>query len=78
MKSSDGTLLSGQWGGASYGDVPVPGDYDGDRKTDFAVWRQSTGEWYVLKSSDGTLLYRQWGLASLGDRPVTGTDDHEW
>ena len=28
-------------------DTPVPGDYDGDGRTDLAVFRQSTGQWFV-------------------------------
>jgi len=45
-------------------DRPVPGDYDGDGKTDFSVFRPSTGEWYVVNSSSGSWSVWQWGLST--------------
>jgi hypothetical protein len=47
------------------GDVPVPGDYDGDGRDDQAVFRGGT--WYLLRSTAG-FAGLAFGLGS--DTPV--------
>ena len=46
------------YGWGTSGDVPLQGDFDGDGKTDFAIYRPSSGagnsSWWVTKSSDNT------------------------
>ena len=37
----------------------MPADYDGDGKTDLAVYRD--GSWFVLRSSDGGVTAIGWG-----------------
>ena len=53
LRSSDGVVTATPWGTGTLNDAPVPGDYDGDGKTDIAVWRPGDGMWYILRSSDG-------------------------
>jgi hypothetical protein len=50
-----------QWGVS--GDIPVPADYDGNGTSDIAIWRPSTGEWWIR--GQATV---QWGTA--GDIPI--------
>ena len=51
----------------------TPDDYDGDGKTDLAVYRPSTGVWFILNSASFTGRDQQWGV--LGDIPVPGDYD---
>ncbi len=62
-----------QWGQRN--DVPVPRDYDGDAKADFAVWRPIDGYWHILGSVSNVIRSEQWG--QFGDIPVPGDFDHD-
>ena len=55
------------------GDIPTPGDYDGDGKTDLCIFRSSTSTWWVLKSSDGGNYAVPFGIG--GDQPAPADYD---
>ena len=58
------SIYNVQWG--QDGDIPVPGDYDGVGFTQLAIWRPSTGQWWVNDGLGG----RTWGFST--DFPAPG------
>ncbi|MBU4498064.1 MAG: VCBS repeat-containing protein, partial [Verrucomicrobia bacterium] len=58
LKSSDGLVLSGEFGGSGF--RPVSADYDGDSKSDPAVYGPAWGYWAGLKSASDYALGEAW------------------
>ncbi len=69
--SSTGNPINIAWGQA--GDIATPGDFDGDNIVDQAVFRPSTGVWYIRQSSNGQPSIVPFG--ATGDLPVVGDYD---
>ncbi|MBV9217122.1 MAG: VCBS repeat-containing protein [Acidobacteria bacterium] len=73
LRSSDGVTFGKLYGLTGY-DYPVQNDYDGDGKTDLAVWRNTDRLFYTFRSTTSTEDVRQWGLPN--DYPVGTYDTH--
>jgi len=67
--TSNGASFSTNWGLS--GDKLAPADFDGDNKTDVAVFRN--GVWWILNSFNGSVTSVQFGLP--GDVPVPNDFD---
>jgi hypothetical protein len=82
-RSSDGVVRGQQFGAISPGgqffDGAVPGDYDGDGKTDLAIWRRNSivgpAYFYVQRSRDG-FTYIQWGNSNFENCPGSNLQVH--
>lgn len=83
FNSASNTFRAEQWGASNIEqpilfDQIVPADYDGDGKTDLAIWRTTDhlsepARFLIKQSSTNSGITTQWG--SSGDRPVSGDFD---
>lgn len=62
LANPGGNVTYLRWGQS--GDRAVRGDYDGDGKQDAAVYRPSSGIWYILQSGNSAVRYDSWGVPS--------------
>ena len=61
------------WG--TMGQIPVPGDYDGDGKADLATFSPTQNLWYLRFSSGQTPAAVSYGFGDLGDQPAPADYD---
>lgn len=72
-RSIDGVLVQRVWG-VTGTDLNVQNDYDGDGKTEFAVWRNTDGKFYIFNEAAGSISVVSWGAPN--DFPIGSYDTH--
>lgn len=55
--------------------IRAPADFDGDGKTDVAIFQRETGQWIGRYSATDLLFSQAWGLAQSSDMPLIGDFD---
>jgi hypothetical protein len=50
-------------------DMPVPADYTGSGRTEVAVYRPTTSQWFALSPGGGSLVVAEY-FGAPGDQPV--------
>jgi hypothetical protein len=81
LRTGTNTVQTTNWGDFSAGvlDTLAIGDYDGDGRQDIAVFRRSTGVWYIIESSTGNPRIEPFGAVndfpSVGDYDGDGKSD---
>ncbi|MGQ0542491.1 MAG: VCBS repeat-containing protein, partial [Blastocatellia bacterium] len=65
LRSENSTFFAFPFG--ANGDIPVPGDYDGDGRLDAAVFRAASTTWFVNRSTAGVYIA---GFGLSTDLPV--------
>jgi len=69
-----GSTLTVPAGWPGLGDTPVVGDFNGDGKSDPAIWRGNIGVWIIpMSPSFNTYQFYAWG--TTGDKPVAADVD---
>lgn len=78
LQTGSNTIRTVQWGNFSTANAErlAYGDYDGDGRQDIAVFRSSTGVWYIFESSTNTGRAVP-NFGAVGDNPAVGDYDKD-